>query len=165
MLAELAEDLDAQARAAAARDEGEQSALGAVTRLESVLADAERKLVRLALARAADSEGALPDETWKAAAADARAERDQAAADLAAAKMRARVAARRVTPVLHGVLDDWDTLPPAVLNQMLRQLVRRIVVYRTGERSRNAAGHWGPMPVRIEIHPPWLPDPWEATTI
>lgn len=160
---EWAADIDEQARAELSRQAEGRAAGDAVTRLEGLLEGAERKLVRLALARAGDD--VLPEESWRAAAADARAERDQVAADLAKAKGRARAAARSLMPVLHGILQDWDRMPPSALNQVLRQLIRRIEVHRTGERTRNPAGHWNLMPVRIEVVPAWLPDPWEATII
>jgi site-specific DNA recombinase len=161
VLARWAQDLDEMARAEAARTHERHAAKGAIARLESELAKAEKELVGLARARAAD-DGVLPDEAWKRAAAEMRAERDRTAEDLRRAKAAQRVISADLLPVLVGVLDAWDHCSPAALNQELRYLIRRIVIYRTGERQRNRRGHWELMPVRIEIVPAWVPDPWET---
>jgi site-specific DNA recombinase len=159
-LGAFAADLDGQARAAMARAGQRHSAQEAITRLEAHLAKSEKDLVKLARQRAADTE--LPDEVWRQAAAEARAERDQIAAALAEARKRERHAAAELAPVVSGIVDSWDWLPAAALNGSLRELLRRVAVYRTGDRKRDALGHWELMPVRIEIHPSWEPDPWDS---
>ncbi len=60
-------------------------------------------------------------------------------------------------PVVTGVLQGWDTLPPDRLNQMLRLLIRRVAVWRTAGPERDGKGHWRPQQVRVEVVPVWHP--------
>jgi DNA invertase Pin-like site-specific DNA recombinase len=161
--AELAADIDRIAREAAIRQQARGPAPTAAAVAEKRLREAERELVRLARERAR-GDGDIPDGAWKLAAAEARADRDAAAAEMEALRTRERQmeASRDVPRLLPSLLADWDTLPPGALNAILRKLARRIVVHRDGERARDGKGHWLPMPVRIEIHPVWEPDPWET---
>jgi DNA invertase Pin-like site-specific DNA recombinase len=161
--AELATDIDRVAREAAVRQQARGPAPTAAAVAEKKLREAERELVRLARERGR-GDGDIPDDAWKAAAAEARADRDAAAAEMEALRARERQmeASRDVPRLLPSLLADWDTLPPGALNAILRKLARRIVVHRDGERVRDGKGHWLPMPVRIEIHPAWEPDPWET---
>jgi len=157
-----AADVDAAARDLARSAERRDSA-GTVARLEAALAEHDRQLVNIALQRARDGGDVLGDDTWKQAAAVKRAERDQAAADLEAAREAlAAEPSADLIPVLPALAADWDRLPAAQLNAILRSLVRRITVYRAGERSRDRAGWWKLMPARIEVLPVWEPDPWEG---
>jgi site-specific DNA recombinase len=157
-----AADIDAAA-IDAARAAGLRDAAAEIARLEDVLVRYDRRLVKLAVDRSADIDGILGDDRWKQAAAIVRGERDEAAADLEAArKALARGPSADVVPALKGLAADWHLLGPAELNKALRGLVRRIVVYREGERVRDRAGWWRLMPARFEVLPLWEPDPWEG---
>lgn len=156
-----AADVDAAAMDAARAAERRDSA-GQVSRLEAAVAHHDKRLVKIALSRAADTGDILGDDAWKQAAAVVRAERDQAAADLAAAREAlARGPSENLIPVLAMLAADWEGLPPAQLNTALRSLVRRVAVYRDGERTRDQAGWWRLMPARFEVVPVWDPDPWK----
>jgi hypothetical protein len=163
-VAAWAEDVDAAARDAARRAARHDGA-AAVGRLEAVLAGHEKNLLSMARQRAADAEagGILGDDVWRRAAEEARAERDQAAAELGRAR---REAARQPAPeavlLMTGLVEGWDEARPDALNRVLRNLVRRVTVYREGEKVRGPEGWWRLMPARIEVLPVWEPDPWEG---
>ncbi len=57
-------------------------------------------------------------------------------------------------PLIVGLIDEWDTLPYAARNEILRKLVRRVVVYRVDRGPGKRATS------RYELHPIWEPDPW-----
>jgi site-specific DNA recombinase len=157
-----AADVDAAA-VDAARAAGQRDSAAEITRLEEALMRYDRRLVKLAVDRSADIDGLLGDDAWKQAAAIVRGERDHAAADLAAARgALARGPSADVVPALKGLAADWDLLGSAELNRALRGLVRRVAVYREGERARDRAGWWRLMPARFEVLPLWEPDPWEG---
>jgi hypothetical protein len=159
--AELADDIDRAAREAPLPAKRRGLAPTAFGAAEEKLAKAERELVRLARQRAQGDED-IPDSIWKEAAVQARKDRDEAAAALEALRKRERdeEVSREIPALLPSLLDDWDTLPASALNEILRKLMRRIVVYRTGERSRGYNGRMLPIPAKFEIHPTWEPDPW-----
>jgi DNA invertase Pin-like site-specific DNA recombinase len=162
IVTEWAQDIDAAA-VDAVRAAGQRDAAAEIARLEDVLDRCDRRLVKLAIDRSADVDGLLGDDAWKQAAVIRRAERDQAAADLAEARRAlARGPSSDVVPALKGLAADWDLLAPADLNRVLRGMVRRIVVYREGEKTRDRAGWWKLMPARFEVLPLWEPDPWEG---
>ncbi|MFE0762586.1 recombinase family protein [Streptomyces smyrnaeus] len=54
------------------------------------------------------------------------------------------------TPLVVGLLAEWETLEPRERNEILRKLVRRVVCTRIGTSDRTA----------ITVHPLWEPDPW-----
>lgn len=156
-----AADVDAAAEREAARVKMRAGAEGEITRLEKLLAGREQMLVDLAVRRVTDT--LLGDDAWAAAAAQARERRDEAAASLEAARERAaRVPSPGLQPVMAGLMESWDILPAQALNGILRSLVRRVAVYRAGERRRNEKGHWEPAPVKVEVQPVWEQDPWEG---
>lgn len=156
-----AADVDAAAEREAARLTLRTGAEDEVTRLESLLAEHDRGLVKLAISRAKDT--LLGDEAWAAAAKEARAERDQVAAELEEAQGSvARAPSADLRPVMAGLAESWDTYPAQALNTILRAVVRRVTVYRDGERQRNERGHWEPALLRIEVLPVWEPDLWEG---
>jgi site-specific DNA recombinase len=162
IVTEWAQDIDAAA-IDAVRVAGQRDASAEIARLEDVLDRCDRRLVKHALDRSADVDGLVGDDVWKQAAVILRAERDEAAADLAAARRAlARGPSADVIPALKGLAADWDLLAPAALNRVLRGMVRRIVVYRDGEKTRDRAGWWRLMPARFEVLPLWEPDPWEG---
>jgi site-specific DNA recombinase len=144
-----------------ARSARRRDSAGTVARLEAALAEHDRQLVNIALSRARAADP-LGDDAWKEAAAVKRAERDAAAAGLAGAReLLAREPGPELVPVLAGLAADWDRLPVPALNGILRSLVRRVAVYREGERTRDRAGWWKLMPARIEVLFTWDLDPWE----
>jgi DNA invertase Pin-like site-specific DNA recombinase len=160
-VAEWAADVDAARDRAAAGRTLRAGADGEIGRLEGLLAEHEKVLVNLAVRRATDT--LLGDEAWAAAASQARARRDEVAAGLKAARARAaRIPSAGLQSAMTGLMQSWDAMPPEALNAVLRALVRRVAVYRDGERRRNEKGHWEPVPVRFEVLPVWEADPWEG---
>jgi len=161
-LAGIAGEIDARARAQESRTAQRRTAVSVADAAERDLREADRRLVNLAVQRAADD--TLPDEAWKQAAAQLRERREAAAQALEDARARERSVPANVPVLLPSLEDGWDTLPAAALNEMLRYLLRRIVITRTGDKVRDVKGHWIPMPVRVETVPVWEPDPWESRT-
>jgi hypothetical protein len=153
-LAELAGDLDAAAVVARTRAGKAVDARSAAERLGRDLAAVDRRLARLAVLRA-DEDSPLPPSAWLDAAADAKRDRDRIGQQLAAVSREAVSASADPLPVVTGVLEGWDTLPPARLNQLLRLLIRQVTVWRTAEPARDAKGHWLPQAVRVEVTPIW----------
>ncbi|WP_399087963.1 recombinase family protein [Streptomyces sp. BBFR2] len=62
-----------------------------------------------------------------------------------------------------GVAEEWDSFNTTERNAMIKQLVRRVVLWRKkgedGEPIPGAAG------VGVRVHPLWEPDPWEPALI
>ncbi|MGX1912440.1 recombinase family protein [Streptomyces phaeochromogenes] len=52
-----------------------------------------------------------------------------------------------------GLLDEWDTLLAAEKNNLLKQVLRRVVVIRVEREGKRPTA-------RFEFHPVWKPDPW-----
>ncbi|MFF3733062.1 hypothetical protein ACFYXM_22780 [Streptomyces sp. NPDC002476] len=61
-------------------------------------------------------------------------------------------------PLVVGLLDEWDTINPGERSGILRQLLRRVAVYRVEREGYARATS------RIEFHPVWEPDPWADQT-
>lgn len=59
-------------------------------------------------------------------------------------------------PLIVGLLAEWETIDVRERNGILRQLLRRVAVYRVGRPGLIRATS------RIEIHPAWEPDPWDS---
>jgi len=154
-IAEIADDLDAAAAVTKARTVKAKDARGLAERLGRDLAAADRKLVRLALLRAQDEDSDLPPSSWLAAAAEVKRDRARIEQQLAVASRESAAASADPLPVVTGVLQGWDTLPPARLNQLLRLLIRQVTVWRTGDPARDSRGHWLPQPVRVKVIPIW----------
>ena len=154
--AQLAEDIGARAAVTKARTAVASGARGDAERIAAELAAADRKLARLAVL-AAESD-ALPASAWEDAARDARAERDMLGKQLAAATREAAGASSDPLPVITGILNDWDVLPAAALNQMLRTVIRYVQVRRTGPAVRDSKGHFLPQATDIEVIPKWVPE-------
>ncbi|SCF66788.1 hypothetical protein [Streptomyces sp. Ncost-T10-10d] len=57
-------------------------------------------------------------------------------------------------PLIVGLLDEWETINDGERSGILRQLLRRVAVYRA-EREGYARAT-----TRIEFHLVWEPDPW-----
>lgn len=64
-----------------------------------------------------------------------------------------------LTPLVVGLVEEWETLQPIERNAILRQLIRRVVCYD----SRRDDSRW--VTVRTEVHPVWEPDPWAPGVI
>ncbi|MFD9853415.1 recombinase family protein [[Kitasatospora] papulosa] len=58
-------------------------------------------------------------------------------------------------PLVVGLLAEWETISPAELSATLRQILRRVAVYRVEREGKQRAT------ARIEFHPMWEPDPWD----
>jgi site-specific DNA recombinase len=133
---------------AAPRDERAQAARDRA-RLEAEAARLASALVNLRTDRAMNPDDYGPGE-YEAARDRIRA---QQAANTAAME---RVAGVEATPhradyaaLIVGTVEEWTALETRQRNGILRQLIRRVAVVRTGD---------GP---RVEVHPVWKPDPWD----
>lgn len=163
-----ADDIDNAAKDAARLSRRRDAAV-AVERLKAEVDGHRQKLAKLALARADDTAagGILGDDAWVDAALSIRADRDRALADLEAARQAAAaepLPATEAAATLFGLMESWDLIPPHELNAILRTVVRRVVVYRDGNRrERSPAGHWMRLSARFEVLPVWEPDPWAGT--
>jgi DNA invertase Pin-like site-specific DNA recombinase len=164
-LAKYAADIDARAAVAKARRSTARTARGEAGRLGRELAETDRKLTNLAMARAAAPPGQLPDSAWEDAAATLSAGRAELSERLAAASRQASAVSADPQPVITGILSRWDTLPAAALNQMLRTVIRHVTVWRTGPPARDARGHFLPSPVRIRVIPVWETGEEEPSTL
>ena len=118
--------------------------------------EADLEKVRAAYARLAADHAIepMPAEVYEAARrriaereATLRAALDRATAETATPGRNA------YTPIVVGLLAEWDTLPAAAQNEILRSLIRRVAVYRVEHPGGRAT-------VRLEVHPVWDPDPW-----
>lgn len=56
-------------------------------------------------------------------------------------------------PIARGLLAEWESFDVREINNLMRQLLRRVALIRNGPGSENHV---------IEIHPIWEPDPWPA---
>lgn len=109
-----------------------------------------KALTTLRVQRAADPDDWGPGE-YEAARDRIRKEQATVTAALEVAVVAAAVPRREDFRLeVIGLADEWDTLSDASKNRILRRLVRRVALFR---------GENGP---RIEVHPLWEPDPWEA---
>lgn len=157
VLAALAADIDAAAAVTQARTETVTAARGDAEKLARELAAADRAMARLAVQRAEDEDGMLSGSAWGQAAAELKRKRALLEYQLAAATRTVRVASRDPLPALRGVLADWDLLPVADQNRLLRTVIKSITVWRTGQTARDSRGHFLPQPVRIKVIPMWTP--------
>ncbi len=136
----------ADARAAAARERA---------RLGAEIAKFDAGLARLQADRAVNPDD-YPPGAYEAARDRIKAQRATAAAALdRVAEVETAPDRTDYEPLVVGLLAEWETLTVAERNGILRQLLRRVVVYRVdrgiGRRARS----------RVEVHPVWEPDPWE----
>lgn len=142
-LAMWAGDLDAAARAEVAR-------AGAVKRAQADIGALEREIARIDRALAKSVRDQAMDEVtpalvYESARKDMLARRDEAEAALKAARTVERRGAVSVAPVVNGILEDWDRLPPERLREILKSLIREVRVTRTGVRT----------PPDIRVIPVW----------
>ncbi|MBB5121149.1 hypothetical protein AF335_01870 [Streptomyces eurocidicus] len=96
-----------------------------------------------------------PEGAYEAARDRIKQQSDTAEALLA--KVAAVEATPDVTdyqPLIVGLLDEWETLTAGERNGILRQLLRRVAVYRVQREGKVRAAS------RLELHPVWEPDPW-----
>jgi site-specific DNA recombinase len=166
VLARLAGDIDAAVAVTEARTAVAAGARESAEKVRRELAANDRAMARLAVARAEDEDGTgLTREAWEQAAADLRRKREALEKRLAAASRTAAAASRDPAPAIRGILQDWDLLPVPDQNKLLRQAIRSITVWRTGDAARDSLGHFLPQPVRIEVIPMWIPGEGDPHTV
>ncbi len=145
--------IDAEPAAPQERAEPRDTRAAAARERARLQAEADKlaaALVNLRVDRAAN-----PDEYGPGEYEAARDRiREQQAATTAALE---RVAAVETTPhradyqpLIVGVVPEWKTLNERERNGILKQLVRRVVVRKSGDG------------LAVDVHPMWEPDPWES---
>jgi DNA invertase Pin-like site-specific DNA recombinase len=143
-LAEWAADIDQVTATALSRRTVRVSAEVDRDRLTRALADADAALTRLAVQKAKDPD--MPEAVYAAAKKELLASRAQAETALAEADAAATTPQPDdFAPVLAGILDGWDMLPPLKVRDALMTLVRHVVVSR-GERGKPG----------VEVTPVWV---------
>lgn len=120
---------------------------------------AEVKKLQAGLARLQADRAVNPDDYPQGAyeAARDRIKQQSDAAEALLAKVAVVEATPDITdyqPLIVGLLDEWETLTAGERNGILRQLLRRVAVYRVQREGKVRAAS------RLELHPVWEPDPW-----
>lgn len=123
---------------------------------------AELDKLQAGLARLQADRAVNPDDYQDGAyeAARDRIKRQRATAEAALAKVADIEATPDITdyePLIVGLLDEWETLEVGERSGILRQLLRRVAVYRVEQEGKVRAAS------RIEWHPVWEPDPGPTT--
>lgn len=145
-VAQWAEDIDAAAEAERGRQASRERVRADIAGLQREIARLERALEKSVRDQAADE--VTPSSVWENARKGLAADLAARTAALEAAR---RADARTVTdfsPVVRGIMQDWDRLPPARLREILRTLIREVRVTRTGVRT----------PPDIRVIPAWEPE-------
>jgi DNA invertase Pin-like site-specific DNA recombinase len=122
-------------------------------------AQAEVDKQRQALARLRADHAANPDDygegEYEEAAALIRRKRDDAKALLDSIPEIEPLPDRaEFSPLIVGLVEEWESFDERERNIMLRKLIRRVVLTRNGVGYENVA---------ITVHPRWEPDPWEVS--
>lgn len=93
-----------------------------------------------------------PAGAFEAARDELTARQENVAAQIARTQeIEDQPVAEDFRPLMVGVMEEWEVLLPAEANALLRQLLRRVVINRTGRGTAT-----------FEFHPVWHPDPWAA---
>lgn len=119
--------------------------------LEAEAARHERALARLVAREALEEE--VPAEVWAEAKAALVGQLRAVRSSLAREEHRGNTKIEDIRPVVRGLLDEWDTLPPNRVRDVLASLVSVVVVWRAdadGQRLDQA-----------RVFPAWEP-PWEG---
>jgi len=112
-------------------------------RLQRELADVDAALRRLAIQRATDT--AMPDDIYAAARDELLERRERLERAVAELEASPEIDAGRAEPVMHRLIDDWDIIPVRRRNELLRSVIRHVLVYRHGSGSRIAVRmRWEP---------------------
>jgi site-specific DNA recombinase len=161
-IAKISSDLNAQF-AFTERQEALRDGQAVAERLTRELAAKDRALARLAIRRAEDEDGTLPEAAWEAGAKELREDRARLEAALKAAGRQVAAASADPVPFTGDVLAVvWARVPAPALNTMLKRVIRTVVVWRVGAgRRRDGKGRYVPAGdghVRIEVIPVWAPD-------
>lgn len=91
-----------------------------------------------------------PTGAFEAARDELVARQEEVAAQIAKTQaIEEQPAAEDFRPLVVGVMEEWEVLLPAEANALLRQLLRRVVINRTGRGTAT-----------FEFYPAWEPDPW-----
>ncbi|MEU6014434.1 hypothetical protein ABZ826_10360 [Streptomyces sp. NPDC047515] len=123
-------------------------------RLQGELVKLQDGLARLRADRAVSPGGCLPG-VYEAARDRIKAQRETAEQLLTkSAVIEATPDVSDYEPLIVGLLDEWDTINPSERSGALRQLLRRVAVYRVEREGYARATS------RIEFHPVCEPDPW-----
>ncbi|MGW9385365.1 recombinase family protein [Streptomyces globisporus] len=139
-------DVDAE-RANAARERA---------RLQAELTKLQEALARLQADRAINPDD-YPGTAYEAARDRIKARRETAERLLAKTTEIAETPdVSDYKPLIVGLLAEWDTISNAERGGILRQLLRRVAVYRVEREGYQRAQS------RIEFHPMWEPDPWAS---
>lgn len=104
-------------------------------RLEQALAEVDAALRRLAIQRATDEH--MPIEIYEAARdelLDRRGQHERALAELG--EPDDTLDPEQAAPIAHKLVADWEILPVARRREMLRTLVRHVVVYKPAGYGR-----------------------------
>lgn len=153
------EDLAAEADAEeVTRERAVRRTRGDESRLRRQLADADRSLAALAVRRAETPPEVMPDSAWEEAARKLTARRTLLDRQLSAASREAAAAEADPLPAITGLMENWDDSSGPEMNRMLRDVIRVIRVWRTGQAGRDERGHFLPAPAQVKVVPRWMPD-------
>jgi hypothetical protein len=127
------------------------------SRLRRQLADADRALAALAVRRAETPSEVMPDSAWEEAARKLTARRTLLGRQLAAASREAAAAEADPLPAVKALMESWGDSSGAEMNLDLREVIRVIRVWRTGQAGRDEKGHFLPAPAQVNVVPRWMP--------
>src|SRR5262249_31901370 len=139
----LAGGIEAQARAQRGRARTARKARGDAARQAAEETRLRGALARLLARQALDEDS--PADAYDAARADLLGRREAARERLASARAAEARTGAPFIPVAAGLLQEWDTFPPAGRRELLSRLIARIEVHKTGYRK----------PPRLVIVPVW----------
>ncbi|MES9554819.1 MULTISPECIES: recombinase family protein [unclassified Streptomyces] len=123
-------------------------------RLQGELTKLQDGLARLQADRAVNPDD-YPPGVYEAARDRIKTQRETAEQLLAkSAVIEATPDVSDYEPLIVGLLDEWETINDGERSGILRQLLRRVAVYRVEREGYARATS------RIEFHPVWEPDPW-----
>ena len=128
-------------------------------RLEAEHTRLTNALTNLAVDRATNPE-AYPVGVFEAARERILKQKDAVAATLEARAVSVLKPNRhQLAPLAVGLLEEWDLLQAPEKNAILRSLIRRVVLTRGAVGRRGVEGSGV---TRVEVHPLWEQDPWDA---
>jgi hypothetical protein len=136
-------NIEAHATIAAARAQAVTRTQAQSGDLAEQEASLQRRLARL-MARWAD-DGQMEPEAYELARKPLLERLGTVREQMQAARRAETANTGPYVPVAAGLLDEWDTFPPAQRRELLSRLIRRVEVYRTKPRQ----------PAAIRIVPVW----------
>jgi hypothetical protein len=126
-LAELVDGVEGAAAQHAARAAAQTTARADATALAREVTRLDQRLAKLTFGW---TDGLVPDDAYRATRDELTTARDTAQAQLARLETERARRKQPAAPIARGLLAEWDTLPVRERREMLRSLIRAVVVVR-----------------------------------